>query len=98
MRIFKMHFFFKLYTYFSHKDWISCLSWKPCNLEFPCRQLISGSKDGMVNIWDVYIKKSRTINAHIKTINSVRWGGDRQLFSGSSDATIKVKYFNFMEI
>eukprot|EP00747_Dinoflagellata_sp_TGD_P155665 gnl/TRDRNA2_/TRDRNA2_177601_c0_seq3.p1 gnl/TRDRNA2_/TRDRNA2_177601_c0~~gnl/TRDRNA2_/TRDRNA2_177601_c0_seq3.p1 ORF type:complete len:437 (+),score=-32.72 gnl/TRDRNA2_/TRDRNA2_177601_c0_seq3:98-1408(+) len=31
-----------------HEDWISSLDWKPCNLEYPCRYLLSGSKDGGV--------------------------------------------------
>eukprot|EP00747_Dinoflagellata_sp_TGD_P155667 gnl/TRDRNA2_/TRDRNA2_177601_c0_seq7.p1 gnl/TRDRNA2_/TRDRNA2_177601_c0~~gnl/TRDRNA2_/TRDRNA2_177601_c0_seq7.p1 ORF type:complete len:337 (+),score=-22.15 gnl/TRDRNA2_/TRDRNA2_177601_c0_seq7:100-1110(+) len=74
-----------------HEDWISSLDWKPCNLEYPCRYLLSGSKDGTIRIWDVQVKRSRLIiKAHTKTVRSVRWGGEGRLFSGSEDGTVKI--------
>jgi ribosome assembly protein 4 len=74
-----------------HKDWVACLSWKPCHLEFPCRHLLSGSKDGSILLWDIYTQKSLlNITAHKQSVKSVRWGGDGRIFSGSSDGTIKI--------
>ncbi len=51
----------------------------------------SGSKDSRVIIWNVRTGHCEaTLSGHTDSVESVLWGGEGLLYSGSRDRTIKV--------
>lgn len=77
--------------FIGHKGWITSLGWEPCHIAFPCRRLISGSKDGSLRIWDVFSQECLiSMTNHTQTVKNVRWGGDSLIYSASADCTVKI--------
>ncbi len=64
----------------------------PCNYYCGCVTLkASGSKDSRVIIWNVRTGHCEvTLSGHTDSVESVVWGGEGLLYSGSRDRTIKV--------
>jgi ribosome assembly protein 4 len=74
-----------------HKAWITSLSWEPCHIEFPCRRIVSSSKDGSLRIWDILKQKCLiSMTYHTHTVKNVRWGGHGLIFSASADCSIRI--------
>lgn len=69
----------------NHRDDVSALAWSPDN-----RWLASGSRDGVVKIWDAQtLALARARAAHSMCVTSVAWSPDsRVLATASLDATV----------
>ncbi len=63
-----------------------------CGYYCPCvTSKASGSKDSRVIIWNVRTGHSEvTLSGHTDSVESVLWGGEGLLYSGSRDCKIKV--------
>jgi ribosome assembly protein 4 len=74
-----------------HSGWISCLTWEPCHLSYPCRRLASGSRDCSIRVWDTLTGMCPMIlSSHSASVRTLRWSGNGYIYSGSADGTIKV--------
>ncbi|KAI3386281.1 hypothetical protein SNEBB_007623 [Seison nebaliae] len=77
----------------AHKKWINSLSWKPLHLmrSEEDYQLVSGSKDGGLIIWNaVDMTCGRRLNGHKQSVTTVKWGGSNLIYSSSQDCSIKI--------
>lgn len=75
-----------------HSKWITSLAWEPLHLVKNRNKpnLASGSKDGVIHIWDVETKKSiMSLSGHKSSITCVKWSGLNLIYSSSHDKTIK---------
>ena len=56
------------------------------------QQIVSGSHDGTVRIWDAVTGESvQTLEGHTSYVNSAQFSPDgRQIVSGSGDSTVRV--------
>eukprot|EP01017_Pseudomicrothorax_dubius_P039056 TRINITY_DN5944_c0_g2_i2.p1 TRINITY_DN5944_c0_g2~~TRINITY_DN5944_c0_g2_i2.p1 ORF type:complete len:304 (+),score=34.88 TRINITY_DN5944_c0_g2_i2:182-1093(+) len=74
-----------------HTKWITSLSWEPLHRTGECRQLVSGSKDGSVRIWDTFSGSVLYVmTSHTACVTKVLWGGENEIYTSSEDRTIKV--------
>jgi len=74
-----------------HKDYVSSLAWEPYHNTKACRRVCSGSKDGLVRVWDIVTKKCvLSMSGHTKGVTTVKWGCEGLIYSASHDRSIKV--------
>eukprot|EP01084_Bolivina_argentea_P289076 496293_1 len=75
----------------AHRKWVTSLSWEPMHKNGACERIASGSKDSRVIIWNARTGHSEvTLSGHTDSVESVLWGGEGLLYSGSRDCKIKV--------
>jgi serine/threonine protein kinase len=79
-----------LYTYRVHSNWVNAVAWSPDG-----RRIASGSKDGMVQVWDAtdggHVFTYRGHSGHSDGVFTVAWSPDgTRIASGSQDHTVQV--------
>lgn len=61
---------------YGHSKWVTSLAWIPLHLSKYCNQLISGSKDNTVRLWNVDSGVClRAFGNHTKCVTKVLWSG-----------------------
>ena len=77
-----------------HKSWITSMAWEPLHssdsTDGCCTRLATASKDGAVKVWAA--RSGRFLFScagHTDSVESVKWGGDGILYTGSRDRTVK---------
>jgi len=78
-----------------HKKWITSLAWEPLHASAStdgcCVRLATASKDGAVKIWSARTQRFLfSCSGHRDSVESLKWGGDGLLYTGSRDRTVKV--------
>jgi len=75
-----------------HKKWVTSLAWEPLHTAKEGKwRLASSGKDGKTVVWDVNIGRSQfNLSGHTAAVTSVKWGGQKLIFTGSQDRSIKV--------
>ncbi|KAH9543889.1 hypothetical protein CY35_13G089200 [Sphagnum magellanicum] len=80
-------------TIAGHKNWVLCIAWSP-----DCKQLVSGSKDGELRMWDPTTGKAvgNPLTGHRKWITGVAWEPAhlqvpcRRFASASKDGDVRI--------
>jgi len=76
----------------AHKKWVTCLAWEPQHTAAEGKwRLASSGKDGKTIMWDVNNGRQQfSLSGHTAAVTSVKWGGQKLIFTGSQDRTVKV--------
>ena len=73
-----------------HRKHITCLAWEPAHLAWPCRRIVSGSRDTTAKVWDVTTRRMLfSLSTHTGAVTAVRWGGAGTIYTASRDRTIR---------
>jgi len=77
----------------AHTKWITGMAWEPMHSSGggKCERMVTSSKDSYAKIWNVRTKRCEaTLQGHMDSIESVKWGGEGLIYTASRDRTIKV--------
>ncbi|MCL7032245.1 hypothetical protein MKW94_014775, partial [Papaver nudicaule] len=77
--------------FIGHKGWITSISWEPLHLSSPCRRFATSSKDKVVHVWDIALRRCVfSLTGHTLAVTCVKWSGEGVIYSCSEDTTIRV--------
>merc|ERR1740123_3012369 len=74
----------------AHKKWITGIAWEPMHKNPQCNRLVTASKDGLLKIWNISSRTSKTLTGHQDTVQCVRWGREGFIYSAGRDRLIHV--------
>lgn len=75
----------------AHSKWITSISWEPFHMNVKCDRFATAGKDRCIRIWNTRTQKVVfSLSGHTDTIQSIKWGGQGYLYSGSRDRTVRV--------
>ena len=81
----------KCKPFIGHRKAITCLAWQPYMSDPDESKIASGSKDGIVKIWNIKNRQCLySLSSHTAAIRDLKWGGVGLIYTASQDRTIKV--------